>query len=76
MAFTDRDSTRAYLGSEGVGVVSIELLSGGVASFFFRVTTFDHRALFVKSAEPYVNLAPHISFPTTRIANRTTSKDS
>lgn len=60
---------RTYLISKGIDDASIDPLSGGVANFLFRITRFDDQMLIIKHAQPYVKLAPHVLFPTTRMFN-------
>ena len=67
---TDTEQLRAYLdkiGDSKLDLNSLRLLAGGSANFVWRLLDFSGRSVIIKHAEPYVKVAPGMSFPVVRM---------
>ncbi len=67
---TDTEQLRAYLGKIGdtkLDLNSLRLLAGGSANFVWRLLDSSGRSVIIKHAEPYVKVAPGMSFPVARM---------
>ena len=67
---SNTDQLKAYLGQHDntkLDLNSLQLLTGGSANFVWRLFERSGRSLIIKHAEPYVKVAPGMSFPAIRM---------
>lgn len=67
---TNTEQLEAYLGKfcgTELDMNTLQLLAGGSANFVWRVLERSGRSIIIKHAEPYVKIAPGLSFPVVRM---------
>lgn len=67
---SNTDQLKAYLGKRDntkLDLNSLQLLTGGSANFVWRLFEKSGRSVIIKHAEPYVKVAPGLSFPASRM---------